>query len=141
MRHRRTLSICRKLDGTWQGLARQRRTRTVTISGAMKVHLHRETWKLRRPFRFTGRAIDHCDLVVVELREGSIIGRGEAKGVHYLDDTAEHVHAQIDSVAERVERGVTREELQKLLPPGGARNALDSGGEARRGREASRPLI
>jgi L-Ala-D/L-Glu epimerase len=91
----------------------------------MKIHLHRETWKLRHPFRFTGRMIDHCDIVVVELREGSIIGRGEAKGVHYLDDTAEHVHAQIDSVAERVERGVTRGELQKLLPPGGARNALD----------------
>ena len=31
----------------------------------------------------------------------------------------------LESLRDRIEAGITREELRELLPPGGARNALD----------------
>jgi L-alanine-DL-glutamate epimerase-like enolase superfamily enzyme len=95
------------------------------VGRLLKVHLHRESWKLRHPFRITGKVWEQSDVAVVELCEGDTIGRGEAKGVHYLNENADLVYAQIASVAERVESGLTRASLQELLPPGGARNALD----------------
>jgi L-alanine-DL-glutamate epimerase-like enolase superfamily enzyme len=52
-------------------------------------------------------------------------GRGEAAGVYYLDDTAVNMVSEIASVRSIVEQGVDRAQLQQLLPPGGARNALD----------------
>src|SRR5262249_31745856 len=62
----------------------------------------------------------------VELEEGDLYGRGEGKGVHYLGETADSVYAQIERVREEVEKDdLTRERLLQLLPPGGARNALD----------------
>jgi L-alanine-DL-glutamate epimerase-like enolase superfamily enzyme len=52
-------------------------------------------------------------------------GEGEAAGVYYLGDDADRIGAAIDDVRRDVEAGVDREALRRLLPPGGARNALD----------------
>jgi len=63
-------------------------------------------------------------LAMVESRDG--VGRGEAAGVYYLGDSSEGIAARIEDVRARVEAGeVDRISLQALLPPGGARNALD----------------
>jgi L-alanine-DL-glutamate epimerase-like enolase superfamily enzyme len=50
---------------------------------------------------------------------------GEASGVYYRGETVDSVARQIADVRTAVERGIDREELRTLLPPGGARNALD----------------
>src|SRR5262249_41944403 len=53
-------------------------------------------------------------------------GRGEALGVYYTAETSETMQAQIESVRSAIEGGIDRAAAQKLLPPGGARNALDA---------------
>ncbi|MGH8114850.1 MAG: dipeptide epimerase, partial [Rhodanobacteraceae bacterium] len=53
------------------------------------------------------------------------VGRGEANGVYYHDETPQHMTDQIDALRDRVEAGIDRQTLHGLLPPGGARNALD----------------
>jgi L-alanine-DL-glutamate epimerase-like enolase superfamily enzyme len=63
--------------------------------------------------------------VVVEIGEAGRTGRGEAAGVYYLDDTADHVLEQALAVAPDIANGLDRAALQQRLPPGGARNAID----------------
>ena len=85
-----------------------------------------EEWPLRRPFYITGRRWDTLHTLLVTVESGGYIGRGEAAGVYYLNDTPERMLKQIESRRTTVESGVSSLALQGLLPRGGARNALDS---------------
>jgi L-alanine-DL-glutamate epimerase-like enolase superfamily enzyme len=89
------------------------------------VSLHLEDWELVQPFRISGHEWVTSPTLVVQLFEDGCLGRGEAQGVFYLDETAESLFEQVDAVAGELRRGITREELQQLLPAGGARNAVD----------------
>jgi L-Ala-D/L-Glu epimerase len=90
-----------------------------------RLHVRSEYWKSKVPFRISSRAWEGFDLVVCELAEEGVTGRGEAAGVFYLDDEAPGMMPQILAVARRLEDGADRHALRELLPPGGARNALD----------------
>lgn len=68
----------------------------------------------------------HVDVVTVEVREGGLVGRGEATPIDYLGDDCDTAGAQIAHVRGAVEAGATRADLLDLLPPGAARNAVDS---------------
>lgn len=92
---------------------------TLSLSAAI------EKVRLAKPFRISGYVFDDSDLLVVTLRQGSHEGRGEASGVYYLGDDAAHMLAEVERVRGSIEGGVSREELRDLLPPGGARNAID----------------
>lgn len=91
----------------------------------MTMNVETERWELSQPFRITGQEWTHSACIVVELREGGHTGRGEAQGVSYLGETTDTMQAQLAAVAARIEQGITRDELQALLPRGGARNAVD----------------
>jgi L-alanine-DL-glutamate epimerase-like enolase superfamily enzyme len=93
--------------------------------GGVKLQVDVEKLRLAAPFRISGYVFEDQDVVVTTLIDGAHRGRGEASGVYYLKDTAESMLAAIEAVRGAVERGVDRAGLQKLLPPGGARNALD----------------
>jgi len=84
-----------------------------------------EKWPLVTPFAITGRVWEDVEAVVVSLGNDGHVGHGEAEGVYYKNETADSIARQIETVRPRIEAGVTREGLQNLLPPGGARNALD----------------
>src|SRR6185312_15663052 len=51
--------------------------------------------------------------------------RGEALGVGYHGETINSMLAQLRAVEAAVCSGSSREQLTTLLPPGGARNAVD----------------
>ena len=91
----------------------------------MKLSVARLNLPFKAPFRISGYTFDTTDAVVVTLDDGVHRGRGEAAGVYYLDDTAEHVVAVLESQRAAIEAGIDRQQLQDLLPAGGARNALD----------------
>ncbi len=91
----------------------------------MKFSAHIEEWELKQPFRIAGKEWRTTRSVVVQLDDGEFSGRGEGQGVFYLDETAESILAQANSIADKISRGLTREELLTLLPAGGARNAID----------------
>ena len=84
-----------------------------------------EKLRLAAPFRISGYVFEHMDAVVVTIREGAHQGRGEASGVYYLGDDLGHMLAGIEAARESIEQGISRRELQALMPAGGARNALD----------------
>ena len=91
----------------------------------MKLSMHIEEWELKQPFRITGKEWRTTEALVVQLADGGVVGRGEGGGVYYLDETAESMLAQVESVAHEICQGVSRRRLLELLPAGGARNAVD----------------
>jgi L-alanine-DL-glutamate epimerase-like enolase superfamily enzyme len=91
----------------------------------MKISVHIEEWELTQPFRISGFEWIKSRGIVVQLAEDGFIGRGEAQGVFYLDENADSIFRQVHAVAADIRRGISREELQYLLPAGGARNAID----------------
>jgi L-alanine-DL-glutamate epimerase-like enolase superfamily enzyme len=84
-----------------------------------------EQWPLITPFRITGHTWYALDAIVVSLETEGHLGRGEGEGVYYRQDTPALALSKIESLKATIEAGISRESLQKLLPPGGARNALD----------------
>lgn len=83
-------------------------------------------WKLKEPFAIARGIRSEARVVIVELHEQGWIGRGEAGGVAYHGETAESMLEQIEHVRADLERGCGRQQLLHLLPPGGARHALDA---------------
>jgi L-alanine-DL-glutamate epimerase-like enolase superfamily enzyme len=91
----------------------------------MRAEFSQVDWPFASPFRIAYRVQDVAETVQVKLTEGSLTGRGEGMAVSYHGETIESILAQLESVKDTVERGVSRAELMHLLPAGGARNALD----------------
>lgn len=95
------------------------------MSASRQVSLRREHWPMRAPFKITGHVFTELDCLVVEIAENGRIGRGEAAGIYYLNDTPQDAFTQVEAILGELERGLDRDSLQALLPPGGARNAVD----------------
>jgi L-alanine-DL-glutamate epimerase-like enolase superfamily enzyme len=91
----------------------------------LKLDVAVEKLRLAAPFRISGYVFEEQDAVVVTLSDGTHRGRGEASGVYYLGDNAPQMVAAIEASRAAIEAGVDRAGLQQLLPPGGARNAVD----------------
>ena len=97
----------------------------MTTNAPLSLDLAIESLPLAKPFRISGHVFTDTPVVLVTLSDGEHAGRGEASGVYYLNDDVPAMAAAIESVRGAVEAGITREQLQTLLPAGGARNALD----------------
>jgi L-Ala-D/L-Glu epimerase len=97
----------------------------MTQSGALTLHVATERFPLKEPFHITGHTMTTTDVVVLTLHQGTHRGRGEASGVFYHDESPENMTRQIESIRPQIEAGIDRHTLQRLLPPGGARNAVD----------------
>ncbi len=90
-----------------------------------KVSLSTESWEFETPFNITGYTFTEADLLHVVIDEGGVVGSGEAAGVYYLGETGLSMMAQLKSILPALEEGADREDLRRLLPAGGARNAID----------------
>src|SRR5438270_13438178 len=88
-------------------------------------HTQIEAWPLAAPFRITGHTFTAIEVLVVRVEKEDYVGRGEAAGVYYREDTTRSMIRQVESLRPTPEVGMDRERLQRLLPAGGARNALD----------------
>ena len=62
---------------------------------------------------------------MLPLQKMANIGRGEARGVYYLNEDGSSMLAQAESVKSALIGGADRQRLRTLLPAGGARNAID----------------
>jgi L-alanine-DL-glutamate epimerase-like enolase superfamily enzyme len=87
--------------------------------------LREERFAYREPFRIAGHLFTQTAVLVAEIADGDHVGLGEGAGVYYLGDDLAHMREAAESVRGEIERGAGREELQSLLPAGGARNAID----------------
>ncbi|WJV62673.1 L-Ala-D/L-Glu epimerase [Pectobacteriaceae bacterium CE70] len=80
---------------------------------------------LARPFSISRGTRTAVTVIRVTLEERGFIGRGECTPTAHYQETAESVSQQLQAVRQAVENGITIDDLQRLLPPGSARNALD----------------
>lgn len=98
---------------------------TSTYAGPLILTMELEHWPRTTPVRITGYTWDTIDVLLVSVEKDGHVGRGEASGVYYRNDTPASMRTQIAKLRSTIEAGIDRETLQQLLPPGGARNALD----------------
>ncbi|MEJ5979003.1 dipeptide epimerase [Novosphingobium sp. PS1R-30] len=93
--------------------------------GQLKLTVATETLRLAQPFRIAGHVFESSDVIVVTLDDGTHQGRGEGGGVFFLGDDVPHMLAAVEAARGAIEIGASREELRAIMPPGGARNAVD----------------
>src|ERR1700734_935840 len=100
----------------------------------MPLRIDTESWAYKVPFRVSRGAEASLDVVVVTLTDAlGSAGRGEAAGVDYDGETIPLLCAQIEAVRPALECAIDSAgrgapdfaALAALLPPGGARNAVD----------------
>ena len=89
------------------------------------VKVYEEAWPLHTPFVIARGSRTEAHVVVVEVEENGVTGIGECTPYPRYGESDASVLAQIMSIAPQLENGMTREELQKQLPAGAARNAVD----------------
>lgn len=97
------------------------------VSAAIPARLtvRAESWPIAGRFTISRGSKTAADVVVVELHAGSASGRGECVPYPRYGETVPGVVAALEALAPQVARGLSRDALQTILPPGAARNALD----------------
>lgn len=80
---------------------------------------------LRAAFAISRGSKSVAETIVVELIEDMHRGRGECVPYARYDESAASVIAQIEDLRTALEGGLSREDLQDLLPAGAARCAVD----------------
>ena len=93
--------------------------------GPLTLRTEVQQWRLVSPFRITGYTFESVDVLVLSLEKDGHVGQGEASGVYYRAENPASMLKQIEPLRATIEAGISRDALQKLLGPGGARNALD----------------
>ncbi|MBT6210896.1 MAG: dipeptide epimerase [Woeseia sp.] len=91
----------------------------------LEVAVVQKNWPLHKPFKISRDVHNVSETIICDVSDGEFRGRGEAAGVSYAGETQDSIQQQIEGVAGELRSGITRDELQGLLPPGGARNAID----------------
>lgn len=88
----------------------------------MQFKIETLSYPLKEPFVITGYTFNDAATVQITLEKDGHIGRGEANGIYYENETPESMATQIEEV---IHSQLAHEEVDELLPRGGARNALD----------------
>jgi L-alanine-DL-glutamate epimerase-like enolase superfamily enzyme len=84
-----------------------------------------EIWPIKGSFRIARGAKAVADVVVVEITEGTLTGRGECVPYPRYGETVASVIAEIERLRPAIAAGLTHSELEHRLRAGAARNALD----------------
>ncbi|MFP6744579.1 MAG: N-acetyl-D-Glu racemase DgcA, partial [Alphaproteobacteria bacterium] len=83
-----------------------------------------ESWPVTVPFVISKFSCTTAEVVVVELRQDGVVGRGECERTDAFEPYPDVV-AAIEAVRGDIEEGASRLDLQELMPSGSARNAID----------------
>jgi L-alanine-DL-glutamate epimerase-like enolase superfamily enzyme len=122
-------------------------------SNTLSLAVAAEKWPIAGDFRISRGSKTEAAVVVVELNDGEKRGRGECVPYARYDESVEDVVTAIEAMRGALASGLDRTALQRAMPPGAARNALDCAFwdlEAKRagkpvheliGADAPRPLV
>jgi hypothetical protein len=85
-----------------------------------------EHWAMTEPFEIAREVITDLPVLMLGLAdEHGHAGRAEAAGVDYDGETPHSMAGQIAGVLDQLHDDMSGADLMRLLPAGGARNALD----------------
>ena len=85
------------------------------------IEVYEESFRLREVFAISRGARTQADVIRATITRDGLTGQGESVPYARYGETMQSVRDQIASVR----TSITRPELQTMLPPGAARNALD----------------
>jgi len=85
----------------------------------------RRSFGLRAPFRISRGVKTQADVVEVALTQDGATGRGEGVPYPRYGETVESSLAAIEAVAPMIRDGASRAEVNRAMPAGAARNAVD----------------
>jgi L-alanine-DL-glutamate epimerase-like enolase superfamily enzyme len=96
----------------------------------VSLSVRRESWPIRGSFAISRGSSTTAQVVVAELTDQAdggapLIGRGESVPYDRYDETVDGVVAILEGLGDQITHGLDRLGLQKALPAGAARNALD----------------
>lgn len=91
----------------------------------MELSVSIERWPLAGAFTISRGSKTEAVVVVAELADGTHRGRGESVPYARYGETPDGIVAAIEAMRPALRRGLSRAELQGLMPAGAARNALD----------------
>ncbi len=92
-----------------------------------RLHVSERRWAYATPVVISRGTIYDAHVIQVELADDAgHRGRGEAIGIYYAGETMSAMLAQIEEARAAIEAGADRQAIQSILPPGGARCALDA---------------
>ena len=89
-----------------------------------KLNVHSENWS-EEPFAISRGIDDNFDVVVVELEQNGFKAWGEATPTEHYNESISQTESLIEDFRNRIEKGISRTELQQEMPKGAARNAVD----------------
>ncbi|HEY1931172.1 MAG TPA: N-acetyl-D-Glu racemase DgcA [Acetobacteraceae bacterium] len=85
----------------------------------------RRAWPLARPLTTAHGVQTTVEVVVAEISDVESRGRGEGVPVRRYGESIDSVVAMLEAMKGAIFSGLDRDTLQRALPPGAARNALD----------------
>jgi len=91
----------------------------------MKAKLYKQSWPIRGSFTISRGSKTQAETIIVEIEHQGATGRGECVPYGRYGESIDNVIEQIEQVLPQVKSGISRDELQPLLPSGAARNAVD----------------
>ena len=84
-----------------------------------------ERFPLAREFRISRGAKTEAVVIVCAIEDGAVRGWGECVPYARYGESVDSVLAAIESVRRELEQGASRMDIDRLLPAGAARNAVD----------------
>ena len=90
-----------------------------------RLTVRQESWPLKQPFVISRLRQETAELVVVEIEQDGLVGRGETERAEAFDPDAPPVAGEIERARREIEQGITRYELLSFMPAGNARTAVD----------------
>lgn len=91
----------------------------------VSLSVRKESWPLAEVFTISRGSKTAADVVVVELKDGDYTGWGECVPYARYGETVDGVTEALSGLQSAVSDGMTRQDVQAVLKPGAARNALD----------------
>lgn len=92
----------------------------------MRLQAALSSWPLRQCFTISRGSKTSAEIITVILEDGPFQGRGECVPYARYGETPQRVLADIKAMATLfAQQDITPQQLQQLMPPGAARNAVD----------------
>ena len=91
----------------------------------MRLTIAEERWPIAGSFTISRGSKTEAHVVTVTLADGGHVGHGECVPYPRYDETVPQVTAALEAARNRIETGITRDDIASLLAPHAARNVLD----------------
>jgi L-alanine-DL-glutamate epimerase-like enolase superfamily enzyme len=106
----------------------------------LSLHVRAETWPIAGAFSISRGAKTEAQVVVAELSDGRLTGRGECVPYGRYGETVAGTISSISAMSGKLALGLDRAALQAAMPAGAARNALDCAFWDLEAKRAGRPV-